>query len=111
MGEWASWCSPCRLENRTTVAPLFKRFSGQGFSVYSVSIDNKKKPWIAAISKDEMTWTNVSDLVGPNSPVAKQFGVSAIPVTFLIDAVTKTILARDLRGEQLKRYVEEYLAR
>ena len=113
---WASWCGPCRKSN-PHVVELYKKYKNQGFTVYSVSLDGihprrlpsyqgdqgkmdeqiaaAKKKWLAAIQKDNLGWdTHVSDLKHWNSPVAKQYGVSGIPATFLIDKEGKIALSK-----------------
>ncbi|MEM6265294.1 MAG: TlpA disulfide reductase family protein, partial [Bacteroidota bacterium] len=82
---WASWCSPCRHENRVTVKPLYDEFKEKGFVVYSVSMDDKKERWTAAIEKDEMSWNNVSDLLGMQSPIYSLYKIDALPTTYLVE--------------------------
>ncbi len=102
---WASWCGPCRRENPHVVG-LYNRYKEDGFEIIGVSLDRKKDAWLAAIEKDGLTWQHVSDLKGWSNAVAKSFGVSSIPHTILLDKDGK-ILARGLRGEALKRKLEE----
>ncbi|MBS1593509.1 MAG: AhpC/TSA family protein [Bacteroidetes bacterium] len=98
---WASWCGPCRRENPHVVA-AYREYKDKGFEIYSVSLDDTKKSWLAAIAKDSLIWTaHVSDLKGWNSTAAKKYGIQSIPTSYLIcDGV---IVARDLRGEELKK--------
>lgn len=102
---WASWCGPCRAEN-PNVVKAFKKYSPKGFTVFGVSLDKDKDKWLAAIAKDELTWTQVSDLQYWNNAAAKQYGVMSIPANFLIDAEGK-IIASDLRGEKLEQKLAE----
>ena len=51
----------------------------------SVSLDNDEEKWKAYIAKNEMSWPQYRD-GGFTGPVAKMFGVTAIPHTFTIDA-------------------------
>jgi len=53
--------------------------------VLSVSVDTDEEKWREFIGKNEMTWPQYFDR-GFTGPVAKLFGVEAIPHTFTIDA-------------------------
>jgi len=105
---WASWCAPCRHENRVTVKPLYEKYKEKGFIVYSVSMDDKKEKWIKAIERDEMNWINVSDLLGSHSPVYKTYKIDGLPTTYLIDKEGFTIIAKNIRGDELRKFVAEY---
>ncbi|MBS1686660.1 MAG: AhpC/TSA family protein [Bacteroidetes bacterium] len=98
---WASWCGPCRHEN-PNVVKAYREYKDKGFEIYSVSLDDDKKSWQAAIAKDSLTWTNhVSQLKGWKDAGAVKYGVQSIPTSYLIyDGV---IVARELRGEELKK--------
>lgn len=104
---WASWCVPCRRENPTVVAAYGKfkntKFkNGSGFEVFSVSLDQKKDAWTAAIKDDKLRWRyHVSDLKGWYSKFAGLYEVNSIPANFLIDA-DGVIIAKDLRGRALE---------
>lgn len=104
---WASWCNPCRAENPNMVA-LYKEFHGKGLNIISISLDSDAAKWKAAIAKDRLTWTQVSNLKEMEDPIADAYGVKLIPTTFVLDANGK-ILARDLRGEELKEKVKSLL--
>ncbi|MDH3710576.1 MAG: AhpC/TSA family protein, partial [Cyclobacteriaceae bacterium] len=79
---WASWCKPCRVE-APNVVKAFHRFKNQGFTIYSVSLDNQRDKWLRAIKKDELNWYHVSDLKGWKSQGATPYGVRSIPATYL----------------------------
>lgn len=105
---WASWCKPCRMEN-PNVVKLYNQYKDKGFTVYSVSLDNNKAQWINAIQADGLIWPNhVSDLGGWNAVPAAIYSVNSIPQTYLIDA-NGTIIAKDLRGEELAAKLKEIL--
>ncbi|MBR1516612.1 MAG: AhpC/TSA family protein [Bacteroidales bacterium] len=103
---WASWCGPCRKEN-PNVVKLYNKYHGQGFEVFSVSLDNNKDRWTKAIMDDGLMWENhVSDLRGWSSAGSKPYGISSIPATVLIDTEGK-IIARNLRGPELENALRE----
>ncbi len=103
---WASWCGPCRKEN-PNVVNIYGKYHDKGFEVYSVSLDKDRASWLAAITKDNLSWPNhVSDLKYWKSEGAATYGVTSIPATFLIDKKGK-IVAKKLRGEELENKVKE----
>ncbi len=103
---WASWCRPCRAENPNVVR-LYKQYQPKGFEVYSVSLDRAKDAWVEAIAKDGLLWKNhVSDLGYWQSSVVKQYNISGIPMTYLIDKDGK-IIGKGLRGEELEKKLSE----
>jgi peroxiredoxin len=82
---WASWCAPCRRENRELVA-YKKLFNDLSVQVIGVSLDEDKGDWLEAIKKDEMDWLQLSELKGGfASNVAQQFKITGIPYILLID--------------------------
>ncbi|MBZ4190284.1 TlpA disulfide reductase family protein [Niabella beijingensis] len=104
---WASWCGPCRREN-VNLVKTFKKYKDKDFTVLGVSLDEEKEPWLAAIKKDALTWTQVSDLKGWENEVAQKYRITAIPRNFLLGPDGK-ILAKDLRGEDLEHKLAELL--
>jgi peroxiredoxin len=106
---WASWCGPCRKENPNVVA-LYNELHEKGLNIIGVSLDKEgdAQKWQDAIAADKLTWPQVSNLKYWNDPVAKKYNVQSIPATFILDATGK-IVARDLRGEELKAKVIELL--
>lgn len=105
---WASWCGPCRHEN-PTVVKAYQKYEPKGFTVFSVSLDQNRDKWLAAIKKDGLIWSNhVSDLKGWQSEGAALYKVSGIPATFLLDKEGK-IVAKNLRGPALENKLKELL--
>jgi hypothetical protein len=67
------------------VRKIAQKFAGQPFVVISVSLDKDEGKWKDFVAKNEMTWLQYRD-GGLGGTIAKQFGVTAIPATFTIDA-------------------------
>jgi len=107
---WASWCGPCRKENPNVVM-AYNKYKDKNFTVLGVSLDqpNKKEAWLAAIKKDSLEWTQVSDLQFWDNAVAKKYLIRSIPQNFLIDPTGK-IISKNLRGEDLDKKLEELFA-
>lgn len=104
---WASWCSPCRAEN-PNVVEVYNNYHEKGFDVLGVSLDMKKENWVKAIEDDGLIWHNISDLKYWQNEAARAYAISAIPSNVLLDE-NGIIIAKDLRGEDLKTFVDEYL--
>lgn len=101
---WASWCPPCRSES-ATLNELYATYNSKGFEIYGISLDSKKERWIDALEKDNRTWTNVSSVEGFKSPIAIEYGITALPTNFIIDANGK-IIASNIHGKHLKEFIE-----
>lgn len=119
---WASWCRPCRFENRNLVQtvskfenvefPAGKGFFGQkttkGFKVFNVSLDSRKSQWVNAIKQDKLDWpTHVSDLRLWNNAAAQEYNIQSIPSNFLLDA-NGIIIGKNLRGQALDDFLDNY---
>jgi len=111
---WASWCGPCRMENPAVVKAYTKfkdkkfKGGGNGFTIYSVSLDRAMEPWKQAIEKDGLVWEyHVSDLLWWQSEAAKLYQVQSIPVNFLVDP-NGIIVAKGLRGVALEVELSKY---
>ncbi len=104
---WASWCFPCR-QSIPAVNKLYEKYKAMGFEVVGLSVDSKKKDWLKAIKALKMKYTQVNDNGGWNSAAAAQYGVEAIPATFLIDKKGR-IAAIDAEGADLEAKIAELL--
>jgi peroxiredoxin len=81
---WATWCGPCR-EALPHVRDIARKFQGQPLVVLSISVDSDETKWREFVTQNEMTWPQYFDK-GFSGPIAKLFGVQAIPHTFTIDS-------------------------
>jgi len=105
---WASWCSPCRSENPDMVK-AYRKCKDRNFEIIGISLDSKKEPWLKAIATDSLPWIQVSDLKGWQNAVAVKYGITSVPRNFLL-APDGTIIAKNLRGEELEKELEKTLS-
>ncbi|MFW5761352.1 MAG: peroxiredoxin family protein, partial [Cyclobacteriaceae bacterium] len=99
---WAAWCKPCRMENPNLVE-MYEVYNDQGFEILGVSLDQSDEPWIEAIEKDGLSWTQVRDV---ENEVAETYQIQAIPASYLLNEKGE-IIAKNLRGNELRQKLAE----
>ena len=102
---WASWCAPCRKE-LPNVKRAYEKYKSKGFEILGVSLDKDRNAWLEAVSKEGLTWPQVSDLKQWQSEACQIYAIQSIPYTVLIDKDGK-ILATELRGAELDKKLSE----
>ncbi|MBN1143010.1 MAG: AhpC/TSA family protein [Bacteroidales bacterium] len=88
---------------------IYEKYKSRGFEIMQVSFDRSEANWIKAVRFDELPWISVIDNTYPNSSVAGNFNVTAVPANFLIERDNVTIMARNLTTAQLSDRLEEML--
>jgi hypothetical protein len=94
--------------NHAEIKTMLKDFGKSGFEVISVSMDTKKDWWTTAVNEDKITWTQVSDLKGDDSPNTQNWSVARLPRYDLVDGNWQMI-ERDVSFGQVYLDVEQYL--
>ncbi len=106
------WTSDNELSKSNHNTLLFNSFSPlktyHNFTVVSVSLDSAAKPWKDAVKEGGLTWANVSDLKGMNSPNVKNWMISKVPTYVLVDGNWK-IIKRDVNFGNLATDVGDYM--
>lgn len=105
---WASWCAPCRKENRNYLVPIWDKYHDKGFQIIGYALDASQNVWSSAIKKDGADrWPHASDLQGDNAALFKELRLTSIPANFILDENGK-VLAKNLHGEALVKFVEAF---
>jgi thiol-disulfide isomerase/thioredoxin len=110
---WATWCGPCLME-LPHVKETYDRYHADGFEVVGVSLDDDREVLARFVQERGLPWPQIffDDPAERSwkSPLARRFGVRAIPFTILVDREGK-LLATGLRGGEVGRAVAESLGR
>ncbi|TDS15040.1 peroxiredoxin [Maribacter caenipelagi] len=103
---WASWCAPCRLENRNVLVPLYDEYHDQGLQIVAYALESNEASWKAAAERDGADrWLQASDLQGDDAPFLKKIRVRTIPSNFILDS-NGVVIAKNLHGEELMDLVK-----
>ena len=105
---WASWCGPCRMEI-PHMKQAYARFRDEGFEIVSFTVDEDREDWGEASMEEELPWPNLGMGWEAEAPLAYDARTEGLPNNYLIDARTRTIVAKDLRRHKLDEKLEELL--
>ena len=79
---------------------------GNGFEIYSLSLDKNEDAWVKAINQDQLFWEfHVSDLGGWQSEGSNKYNIRSIPSNVLINGKGR-IIAKNLKGAALHRFLD-----
>ena len=101
---WASWCAPCRME-APNLAEVYNKYKGDKFELLGVAVWDERQATIRAIEEDGYFWPQILD--AQTIPTGL-YGIQGIPQIMLFGP-DGTIVARDLRGNNLRRKIEEVM--
>lgn len=101
---WASWCGPCRREI-PNIASLYKKYKDKGLEVLGVATWDKPEDTMKAMKELNVTWPQIINAQRIGSDA---YSISGIPQIILF-APDGKIVARDLRGEELKKMIEDVM--
>jgi thiol-disulfide isomerase/thioredoxin len=104
---WASWCAPCRKENREVLVPLWNDYHNQGLQIIAYALEIDESSWRTAAENDGANrWLQCSDLQGDyGTPFLKSVCVRTIPANFILDD-KGVVIAKNIHGEALKELVK-----
>lgn len=106
---WATWCQPCRKE-MPNIIEIYKDYRDKGLEIIGITSDRNEDSWKEMIKKSQMNWVQIMDNKNAEGKTIKStYYIHAIPYTILIDSSTGKIVARGLRGKELREKIAELL--
>jgi thiol-disulfide isomerase/thioredoxin len=101
---WATWCAPC-LQQIPLLRDLRRRHGSERFEIVGISLNSSShRDLIAWMNRQRVQWPQLHDGRAFSSPVARAFGVEALPASILLDQQGR-IVAANLRDAALERAV------
>ena len=106
---WASWCAPCRKENREVLVPIWDEYHDEGLQIVAYGLESDETAWsTAAVADGADRWYQASDLQGDDAPLLKQIRLQSIPANFILDS-EGVVIAKNVHGKALVDLVRRYM--
>jgi thiol-disulfide isomerase/thioredoxin len=106
---WATWCGPC-IGELPNVKETYEKYHDRGFEVVGISLDSDRDRLEEFIEKEKLPWPILfeggEETSGWNHPLARHYGVNAIPMAVLINR-EGNVVTLSARGKQLGELVSE----
>lgn len=106
---WASWCGPCKREIPNLIE-LQNNFGGDKFVVLGVNVWDEEDKFKAALTSEGITYPQIYIPRDNKDNATEMYGIRGIPQIILF-APDGTIVKRNLRGDAMKQFVAEQLAK
>ena len=78
---WASWCGPCRQEF-PALDQIYSKYKPMGFQMIAINVESEKADAERFLGKTPVSFPILFD---PDTKVSGNYGVNAMPTTFLVD--------------------------
>lgn len=111
---WSSKCAHCRKYNKELVKNYLdykdqEFYNGDGFEVFSISLDTNIDDWKLAIKQDSLIWPyHVNDHKGWTTDLKTKFDFNKTPTFILVDK-DGVIIAKNIIGASLDRRLKFFL--
>lgn len=104
MDFWASWCGWCRAEF-PVLKEVYAKYKDQNFELLGIAVNDDREKTLKAMKEDGVTWPQI---LNTGKVAMEAYGIAGIPEIILF-APDGKILARGLRGDELKAKVVEVM--
>lgn len=108
---WATWCGPC-IGELPNLKAMYDAYHDKGFEVVGISLDEDEEALRKFVAQRELKWVNLLDQnpenQGWSNPIARHYGINAIPAVILINQEGK-VINLNARGEALQEELTKLL--
>ncbi len=103
---WATWCGPC-VREMPNLLKAYEKYHERGFEVVGISLDQDREALEEFLKEHNIPWVTLFDEeAGGLHPMARKYGIRAIPAPILVDRQGKVIHTA-ARGQTLWRLLEK----
>ncbi|MFO0918923.1 MAG: TlpA disulfide reductase family protein [Planctomycetaceae bacterium] len=87
---------------------FYNQYHDDGFEIIGVSLDIDKQAVEQYVTQNKITWPQIYQPGGLDSPLAVQYGIFSPPVMFLLDKSGK-VISRNITVAELKQQLPQLL--
>lgn len=98
---WADWCRSC-AEEMPVIEKVYDKYKDKGLVILAVNIGQEKAAVAKFVSRLKISYPVLLD---PGAVVTKRYGVTGLPITFIIDR--NGIIRQKILGEAGQAAFEE----
>ena len=102
---WASWCGPCRAEIPNLKA-ISKEYSSDKLIVLGINVWDQEQKFKEALANEGIDYPQIYVPQNGEYNATELYGIQGIPQIILFGP-DGTIIKRDLRGDGIKKAIEE----
>ncbi|MEG0725468.1 MAG: TlpA disulfide reductase family protein [Mucinivorans sp.] len=106
--DFTSYSTPEFKQLNKELLSSYNKFSGRGFEIYQVCVDQDKATWIQSTIDARLPWITVNDFMGRDSRALLTFNIREIPTRILIDR-QGSIIGRNLYNRDLDEAIDKAL--
>jgi thiol-disulfide isomerase/thioredoxin len=106
---WATWADPCKPD-LATIKSLQAKYGSQGFYPVGVNLDGDAKDAMGYVRQEKLSWPQLYEQGGLDSPLATNLGVLTLPTMILIGKDGR-VINRNVNAGELDAELKKLLPR